>query len=153
MCQNSIFKNKSDGSRKKKGGSLVVRRLKISSADLDCRSGCEKRLKNKTVVVMVSLLAMILLSLYLPDTHTGLVSVLHIMFPHFGPFLLLSAPAWNSLPTPLHLTNTSILTYQLKHHFLLETWCPELGQVSLLSSATALSTCSVTPCCIYLLSS
>lgn len=77
---------------------MVVRRLKISRADLECRSGCEKREKNKTVMVMASLLAMILLSLYLPDT-LGWFQFFTSCFPTLGLFsCFLPLPGTVSLP-------------------------------------------------------
>ena len=47
---------------------MVTRRLKMSKAEPECRRGCEKRTRSKTVMVMASLLAVILLILCLLAT-------------------------------------------------------------------------------------
>ena len=47
---------------------MVMRRLKMSKAEPECRRGCEERTRTKTVIVMASLLAVILLILCLPAT-------------------------------------------------------------------------------------
>lgn len=40
---------------------MVMRRLKMSKAEPECRRGCEKRTRSKTVMVMASLLTIILI--------------------------------------------------------------------------------------------
>lgn len=49
---------------------MVMRRLKMSKAEPECRRGCKKRTRTKTVIVMASLLSVILLILCLPATLT-----------------------------------------------------------------------------------